>query len=239
MKLYKNVSKMLLMIKTPRRMAIDPGMVIDVANFNLGGTDLELYIKRGVLIPLTRGPVAAPVSSPAPAPKAPESVKPKPTPQPSTNVPKPFSAKVELNSDKATVVSTEEEKTELPKSKMGTLKNKSEALVVETEQDEQFYEKPKSKKGTVVKAKGMRGDAVAIEPPENEPENVEETPEPEKKRSYKSKSSTSSTKSKTSKSKKSSEKEVAEMPFNENTEDFEGATTTRKYKRVKRSSKAE
>jgi len=51
MRLYKNVTKTLLAVKTPRRIAIDPGMIIDVdALGDISRSDIAMYIDRGVLV---------------------------------------------------------------------------------------------------------------------------------------------------------------------------------------------
>ena len=61
MKLYKNQSKWLLSIKTPRRMNIDPGVIIDIDMFpSIAGTDIQMYIDRDVLVAVRKA-VEAPV----------------------------------------------------------------------------------------------------------------------------------------------------------------------------------
>lgn len=51
MKLYKNVSKTLLSVKTPRRMYVEPGMIIDVdALGDIKTTDIAMFIDRGALV---------------------------------------------------------------------------------------------------------------------------------------------------------------------------------------------
>jgi hypothetical protein len=51
MRLYKNVTKTLLAVKTPRRLYIEPGMLIDVdALGDISRTDIDMFINRGVLV---------------------------------------------------------------------------------------------------------------------------------------------------------------------------------------------
>lgn len=51
MRLYKNVSKTLLAVKTPRRIYVEPGMVIDVdALGDISHSDIAMFIDRGYLV---------------------------------------------------------------------------------------------------------------------------------------------------------------------------------------------
>ena len=53
MELYKNVTKSLLAPKTPRRLHVEPGMVIDISQFgDITGTDIAMFINVGALRPV-------------------------------------------------------------------------------------------------------------------------------------------------------------------------------------------
>lgn len=72
MRLYRNVTKSLLSIKTPRRMYIEPGMVIDVDTLgDFSRSDIAMFIDRQVLVPIETAKKAEKKTAQAPKPVKP------------------------------------------------------------------------------------------------------------------------------------------------------------------------
>ena len=130
MRLYKNVTKTLLAVKTPRRMYIEPNMVIDVDSLGeIQHTDIAMFMERGMLAVLEK--------------RAGKKVQPTPV-QPKTREVKTVgkdvtsTTKVEVAENKTVVIrsSVPQETEQATKTEMGTItRTGSSAAVVNAPAD--------------------------------------------------------------------------------------------------------